>query len=199
MKTRISFPAAIAMSVLAASSSQAALVYSGLQNLSITNSFTSSYVDVDAGTSSPTVGTGWDIDAFFGGEAFGNNANFQPVRQTVDINSAIVRLNLGERVDASGIYATAAAGSSTHIGSGPSQFTSGVNGYLGFRLFDNSGAGPFFGWMQVNLSNTGDTGRIIDWVYDNSGIGVTVGLVPEPSGLLLIGLGGMIMVCRRRR
>lgn len=156
-------------------------------------------MDVDAVSSSSTQASGWDIDAFFGGEAFGNSANFQPVRQTTSISSNIVRLSLGDLVDGFDIYAAAAAGSSNHIGINPDQFASGVTGYLGFRLTDNNAAGPFYGWMRVNLSNTGEPGKIIDWVYDKTGAGITVGAIPEPSSLVLLGLGTSTLAFGRRR
>ena len=185
--------------VFTAAPGQAALVYSGFQNITVSTSFASTYVDVDAASSSPTQASGWDIDAFFGGEAFGNSANFQPVRQTTSVSSSIVSLNLGELVDSSDIFATAAAGSSDHIGINPGQLASGVTGYLGFKLIDNNAAGPFYGWMRVNLSNTGQPGQIIDWTYDNTGAGITVGAIPEPSSLALLGLGASIVAFRRRR
>jgi len=200
MKHSFLFPVALTILAVTTSVSPAAVLYSGLQNISVSNTFVNSvYVDVDAASSSPTQASGWDIDAFFGGEAFGNSANFQPVRQSVSISSAIVRLNLGDLVDSSDIYATAAAGSSTHIGINPDQFASGVTGYLGFSLIDNSAIGPFYGWMRVNFSNTGDTGTIIDWAYDNTGAGITVGTIPEPASCALFGIGAVGLVFRRRK
>ncbi len=184
----------------APASTHAAILYSGLQNIGITNSFTSVYVDVDAVSSGLTQATGWDLDAFFGGEAFGNSINFQPARQSVAVNSAILRLNIGAVVDSSRNYWNAEAGSSTHIGAGSGQFTSGAEGYLGFKLVDNSAAGPYFGWMRVNFSNAGGTGAIIDWAYENtSGTAITVGAIPEPTSVLLLGLGSVLCALRRRR
>ena len=196
MKKQLQILAAL---VITGTSGQAALVYSGFQNITVSTSFASTYVDVDGASSSPTQASGWDIDAFFGGEAFGNSANFQPVRLTTSVSSSIVSLNLGDLVDSSDIYATAAAGSSNHIGINPGQFASGVTGYLGFSLIDNNVAGPFYGWMRVNLSNTGQPGQIIDWTYENSGAGITVGAIPEPSSLAILALGASLLAFGRRR
>ncbi len=176
-----------------------AITYSGFQNITIGNTFGSVYVDVDQSSSSPTQASGWDIDAFFGGEAFGNSAAFQPIRQTVAVSSAIVRLNLGDLVDGTDIYASAPAGSSTHIGNSPGQFASGTQGYLGFRLTDNNAAGPFYGWMRVNFSNSGGTGAILDWAYETSGSGISVGAIPEPSALALASIGCATLLIRRRQ
>lgn len=187
------------LSALAAASSSAAIVYSGPQNLTISSTFDSLFLDVDGGVSggSPTVG--WDIEAFFGGEGFGNSENFQPVRQTVAVDSAIVRLEIGDIVDGSGIYAATFAGSDSHIGPGAGQFQSGVTGYLGFRMYTNDAEGPYYGWMRVNLSNTGENGTIIDWAYENTGASITVGAVPEPSALVFTMLSAGVVASRRSR
>lgn len=199
MKTASRLPGVLAVLSLATAASPAAILYSGLQNISVSNSFTSVYLDVDALTASLVETSGWDIDAFFGGEAFGNSPDFQPVRQTIANNSAIVRLYFGDVVDATDTYATTAAGSSTHIGNAADQFASGAEGYLGFSLTDNSNGGPYYGWMRVNFSNTGGSGTLIDWAYDNSGAPITVGAVPEPASITLLGVGAMALVFRRRK
>ncbi len=196
MKQQLLLLAALA---LPAASGHAALVYSGIQNISISSTFDSTYIDVDAATSGTSQNLGWDIDAFFGGEAFGNSASFQPVRTSTSVSSPVVSLELGDLVDAADFFAAAEAGSTTHIGPLPNQFATGVTDYLGFRLTTNTGAGPYYGWMQVNFSNTGSAGSIIDWAYDTSGAGITVGTIPEPSATALLGLATSITLLGRRR
>lgn len=199
MKTASRITVALATLAFATSSSPAAIIYSGQQNIIVSSSFTSVFVDVDALGTNASETPGWDIDAFFGGEAFGNSENFQPVRQTIANNSAIVRLYFGDIVDSTDTYASSFAGSSTHIGNAADQFASGVEGYLGFRLIDNGNAGPYYGWMRVNFSNTGGSGTIIDWAYESTGAAISVGAVPEPTAALLGGAGLLTFVFRRRR
>jgi hypothetical protein len=187
------------VSAMSSTMSSGVVLYSGFQNITISNSFTSVYVDVDGFSSSSSQASGWDVDTFFGGEAFGNSAAFQPVRLTTANNSAIVSLTVGEQVDGFDTYANVAAGSSTHVGSALNQFASGTQGYLGFRLTDNNAAGPYYGWMRVNFSNTGGLGAILDWAYETSGESITVGTIPEPTSYTLLGLGSIFLACRRRK
>ena len=99
MKHSSLIPAALAILAITTGASSAAVIYSGPQNISVTNSFSSVYIDVDALVAQSSETPGWDVDVFFGGEAFGNSPSFQPVRQTIANNSAIVRLYFGDIVD----------------------------------------------------------------------------------------------------
>lgn len=175
-----------------------AIVYSGELNIPISSTFDSTYLDVDAFSSVPAASLGWDIDAFFGGEAFGNSAAFQPARVSVGADTAILRLDPGAVVDVSLNYFNAAAGSSAHMGNGAGQFASGTEGYLGFSFTENDGNGPYYGWMRVVFSNAGGTGTIVDWAYDNTGAPISVGVVPEPSAMMLGGIGALALAFRRR-
>lgn len=196
MKTAFAF----LLPALLAATCPAAIVYSGLQNIPISSTFDSTFVDVDAATSSGTEAAGWDIEAFFGGEAFGNSPAFQPVRESTTNDSAILNLAPGITIGLEGTFAMSYAGSTTHIGSDPDQFQSGAAGYLGFRITPNDGVDPWYGWMRVIFSNTGEQGAIIDWAYDNSGAPITVGAVPEPSTALLLAVfTSFAAVSRRRR
>lgn len=196
MKTRSFLSALVAVQALAAFSTQAAIVYSGLKDFVITNDFSDLYLDVDAGTLVGAEAPGWDINFFFGGEGIGNSPAFQPVRISTAPDSKLVNLAPGATVGPSSVFGTGFNGSLTHVGNSPGKFNSGVEGYLGFRFTTNASAGPYYGWMRVVLSNTGSTGLIRDWAYDDTG---SLVVIPEVSyaTLPLICAGSMLL--RRRR
>lgn len=185
----------LATLALTASCGHSAILYGGMKNIPISNTFTSIFVDVDdlVGSGTPTQQPGWDIDAFFGGQGFGNSSTFQPARLSFSDSSAILNLTTGSTVDNALTYFNAAAGSSTHIGTNPGQFASGTEGFIGFKNGSN------FGWMRVRFSNTGGTGTIIEWAQELDGSAITVGVIPEPSSLALIALGGSLCIFRRNR
>jgi len=190
---------ALAVIFAAAASSQAAIVYSGLRDITVTTTFDGVYLDVDAGTTSGTETTGWDINPFFGGEGVANSPDFQPARTTIALDAPILNVALGSTVDGTLNFLTDFGGSDSHIGNGAGQFVSGSEGYIAFKFTPNDDSGTFYGWMRVALSNTGSTGVIRDWAYETSGSGITVGAVPEPSAFALLGLGAAGLLRRRRK
>lgn len=198
MKTRSFIASLIALQVLAVVPSQAAIVYSGLKDFTITTTFVGIYLDVDAGVLVAEEAAGWDINAFFSGEGIANSPAFQPVRMNLAVDSPVLNLSFGETVSGASVFAAGFAGSETHIGAGVNRFAAGNDGYIGFRLTTNASDGPFYGWMRLNLSNTGTTGLIRDWAYENTGTSISVGAVPEPSAFLT-GMLGLLGACLRRR
>ena len=77
-----------------------------------------------------------------------------------------------------------------------------TTGYAGMRLTD--GANVYHGWIQVsvtNYNNSGITGTLIDWAYDNTpGQAIQAAAVPEPSTAgLLFGAAAIYCLVRRRR
>ena len=202
MKTRSFLSALIAIQAVAAASSHAAIIYSGLKDFSISTSYDGVYLDVDGGNLVGIDAAGWDINPFFGGEGIANSPAFQPVRTSAALYAPVVSLAPGETVGATSVFGSGFNGSGdpvSHVGTGIGQFASGIEAYLGFKLITNESAGPYYGWMRVVFSNTGAAGLIRDWAYDNSGDSITISAVPEVSyaTLPLICAGSLIL--RRRR
>jgi hypothetical protein len=185
--------------VAMASASHAAIIASGLRDIVISSTFGGVYLDVDAGVLVAEEGAGWDINPFFGGEGIANSPAFQAVRLTVNVASPVLNLAFGQTVSGSSTFAAGYAGSDSHIGPGPSQFDSGGEGYIGFKLTTNANSGPYYGWIRLVLANDGSTGLIRDWAYDDSGSAITIGAIPEPSVPGLSILGATAFCFRRKR
>jgi hypothetical protein len=97
-------------------------------------------------------------------------------------------------------FALSDNGSSTHVGAGAGQFALNVPGYLGFTFRPAVGGPDHYGWLQIEIHNTGP-GKIISWAYENTpGASIEAGapVVPEPGALALLGLAGTGLTLRRR-
>jgi MYXO-CTERM domain-containing protein len=71
-------------------------------------------------------------------------------------------------------------------------------GYFGFRFNVASGA-VRYGWGEIDL-NAGSLkeGVVTTLVYDDTGASVTVGVVPAPGALAVLGVAGIVGSRRRR-
>lgn len=182
----------------------AAVIYSGLQDIPITVTFEGVYLDVDTGAIGGSEFSGWDINPFFGGQGIANSPLFQPIRTGTDYLDPYRNMTFGELIDAAASsYSLGEGGTDTsHLGAGSNQFHEAVDGYLGFQFTTNSSAGPFFGWMRLNLTPGTSTGLIRDWAYDNTGSPVFAGMTisaPEPCRMMLFLAGLLAMMARRSR
>lgn len=181
----------------------AAVIYSGPQNIAIPTGFDGIYINIDNGATGVSSFTGWDLNPFFGGAGIANSTAFQPARTGTDNDDPILRLTVGDLVDSSRFFSTGFGGSGDpdpHLGTGAGQFTSGQEGYFGFRFTTDSSSGPYYGWMHVLLTSNTSGGLIYDWAYDNTGSPITItGAVPEPGRAALLALGLLGCIARRRR
>ena len=77
-------------------------------------------------------------------------------------------------------------------------WSAGNIGYFGFKFKAASGAIQY-GWGELDL-NLGSIkeGVITKLVYDDTGAAVTVGAVPAPGALALLGVAGIVGARRRR-
>lgn len=149
---------------------------------------------------------GGDVNFLFGGEWITNDADqagtapsWQPVRDGTENSNTIVNLGLGAVVGPDSDYSAGYGGSTDQIA--PSQFTSGEKGYIGFSM-EVSGTSPVYGWMEVTLQDDNTPGVIHSWAYEDNGSPLRAGslvAIPEPSHSMLIALGLLVTVLRRRR
>lgn len=181
---------------------RAAIIYSGLQNIPIPTDFNGVFINVDTGAYGASAMTGWDINPFFGGAGIANSPSFQPARTSTANDAPIVRLSFSDFVDAGLNYSTGFGGSGdpvSHLGTDPGQFTIGDFGYFAFQLTTDNNDGPYYGWMQAIFTDASTVGSIVDWAYEDTGSPIAVGAAPEPSRSILLMLGFMGLLARRRR
>jgi hypothetical protein len=198
MKRLIAF---VILSFAIRHSANAAVIYSGLQDIAIPTNLTGIYINVDTMTSSGSAITGWDINPFFGGAGVANSSAFQPARLASGHLDPILRLNMGDVVGAALTYSSGFGGSGSptaHLGPAANQFQVSSEAYLGFRFTTDTSSGPYYGWMRLVFTNNTSGGLIKDWAYDDSGASLAAGAVPEPSRALL-GLCGLLALNLRRR
>lgn len=65
------------------------------------------------------------------------------------------------------IFASGESGSSTHVGIGPDQFALNMPGYMGFAFRTTTNGPDHYGWMELQINNTGP-GQIISWAHENN-------------------------------
>ena len=152
-----------------------------------------------AGSQPGTFDTAPWINPFQGGVFVASSGLFCPI---ITGSDQIVNVAGGSMIDSSQTYAPpAASGSTTHMGGSAGQFQPNTPGYIGFKMQTSPTSDTYYGWMQVSFNNVG-AGSILSYAYESSpGTGIVTGLiaVPEPSRAVLLLLGMMAAVLRRRR
>ena len=197
---------------------QAALIYSGVQNVSITGIISEGSVDtlsVDldfAGgmdLSLSYLGHKSSIETRFSNQVF-DGVNFVRTPTRFVGSTGTPGFGIADKLAAStavgpgsvfladngGIPPVTQAGISDAGG----QWAPGDTGYLGF-LFNPTGSQVLYGWGQVSVSGDGQTMTLVDWAYDNSGAAISAGVAaaPEPTSAVLCLLGAASLTLRRRR
>ncbi|MDA7882382.1 PEP-CTERM sorting domain-containing protein [Akkermansiaceae bacterium] len=220
MPTKLTQLTAFSLFAGFASSASAAIIKFENVDIPIPTTFIGVSLDLETGNSNTTSTAGQlggDVNFVFGGEWITNDADgtevtpsWQPVRvgtgTPTPVNNDLVRnLGLGEIVGPSSVFASGYGGSTGHIAAPPSPaapnetFEAGERGFIGFAL-ELPDTTIAYGWMEVTLQENDVDGVIHSWAFEDNGSPLAVGsVIPEPSHTLLIGLGLMASVLRRRR
>jgi MYXO-CTERM domain-containing protein len=204
--------AAIAASVAAAASANAAIVYSGVVNFACAVDIDGCYINVETNTLSNGPGAGvpgWDVNPYStsGGMNFFNSTGGGQMRRPGVTTGTAGNLALGTVIGAAGsfntgtgnVYGTTAA---TGLNGG---WTYGSENIIGFRFVAASGA-THYGWMRFAMGAAGSAGTamtrtVVDFAYEsvaNASIEAGAGAVPAPGALALLGVAGLAGARRRR-
>jgi hypothetical protein len=62
------------------------------------------------------------------------------------------------------------------------------------------GGQTHYGWLQVRAAELRTDVWIEEWAYESEpGVPIRAGAIPEPSGGVLVVIGGVLLMCRRRK
>jgi hypothetical protein len=199
--------------LMSAQRADAAVVYSGLENISVptTNGTGGIYLDLTkpgsffiptkggggAAEGLNTVLPGWDVNFYRGSATFTNALRWYYN------GGALAAFNGAHHVAAlgAGVMVDGSSALGTYQNMGPT-FTS-TTAFMGVEFF-NASNNPLFGWIRVTGGSTlGFPATIVDWAYEDSGAGILTGagIVPEPSSLALgcLAAGAAGLVAWRKR
>lgn len=182
---RAAYSAAATVAVAAAGSVEAAIVYSGVQDISI-NQFSSLNLNLDGDAYGDVLLKNY---VFGGGNYQGATVNFFPgklVTFSANSRAYVSALSAGSSIDSSTMGSF--VGSMAYGGANPNaQFNNASNAYLGLSFA--SGANLYYGWVRVSVNNAAGTFVVHDWAYENNGGGIAAGAVPAPGPLALLAAG----------
>ncbi len=198
-KNRVAYSlAAGAAASVAATSADAAIQYSGLQDLAIAQ-FSSQQLNLDGDAYNDILLKNY---VFGGGNYQGLYVNFAPGK-AVGFFSGFgyaSALEAGNLIDASTTSGGPFQASMAYGVNNPNAEFNNVDGaFIGVEFPIN--AMSHFGWIRVSIDNAAGTFVVNDWAYnDVPGEGLVAGQIPEPGtlGLLAAGAAGLAAMRRRR-
>ena len=182
---KLSIPSILITTLLAGFThpAEAAVIYSGLRDITIPTTFEGFYLDLDNGMVRTFETSGWDLNPFFGGAGLAHSPFFQPARVGANESDPVLNMNRGDLIDSSLFFLNDYGGSWNpvpHLGTSPGSFPVGGEAILGFQWTPNGSSNLWYGWMRVTFTNNVPGGQIHDWAYDNTGSGIQAGIVPVP-------------------
>ena len=193
---RASYALAAGAAAATAASADAGIVYSGAQDLAISQ-FSALNLNLDGDAYGDVLLQNY----VFGGSYMGASVNFAPGK-LVSFNagySYVSALSAGFSIDASSV-GPSFFGSMAYGAANPNaQFNNASNAYLGLSFA--SGANLYYGWVRVSVNQAAGTFIVHDWAYENSGAGIAAGAVPAPGalGLFAAGASGLGFLRGRKR
>jgi len=177
--------------------SQAAVVYSGVVNIAIPNTFAGVYLNMVTGltTTSGGLNVGMDFNPYQGGASMWQGPT--PVlpalpNRAVGVGTVASNLALNTLIDGTSPLVTTAYPSMAN-------FAVGAPGIFGIRLWDETAGAARFGWVRmIRGLNPSTPGTIVDYAFENTGAGLLAGVVPAPGALALLALAGVAGRGRKR-
>lgn len=199
LKKRLARHFAVAtVATAAVTAADAAVVYSGVVNHYIPSDAGGLYLNVVTGEINRVndyAVDGWDINLWSptGLSLYGNMAHFDG-GIAVEEPGMAANLGAGHAVDADQVF-----------GYGFDYYESqwnlnGEDNLFGFRFHHEGTGETHYGWGRLGFGNTVNDRYLVEYAYESRpGVGIAAGsLVPAPSALAMLGLGGVVAGRRRR-
>lgn len=201
LKTRLTQHFALAaVATVAVSSANAQIVHSGIVNLSVPTTTNGLYLNVVTGqTNLPAGGTGstvpgWDINPW-SSTGFGlfSPANPSGGAYVITSTSNAANMAFGALIGAANTY-----GSNGTTSIAQWNLNSDQN-LVGFRFFNEANSQIHYGWARFSFGSSVLTRTLVEYAYESTaGAAIGAGVVPAPSAMALLGLGGLVAGRRRR-
>ncbi len=178
-----------------AQNSEAAIVYSGVVNLTIPASTNGLYINVvngminEPGNTGGATVPGWDLNlwgssslSFFNPSTPSGGVYYTGGGTTVSVLAG------GETIDGSGTW-----------GSSNTQWNPTATGIVGFRFQNELTSQVHYGWGRI-VNNGSSDRQLVEYAYeDAAGVGIVAGAIPTPGSAALLAVGAAGLVGRRRR
>lgn len=201
LKTRLTQHFALAaVATAAVSSANAQIVHSGIVNLNIPATTNGLYLNVVTGqTNLPAGGTGstvpgWDVN-FWSSTGFGMFNPASPAGGVYVVTAPGFGANMafGAEIGAGNTY-----GSGTTSNIAQWNLNSDQN-LVGFRFFNEGNGQVHYGWARIAFGSAITSRTLVEYAFDATpGASIGAGVVPAPSAMALLGLGGLVAGRRRR-
>ncbi len=188
------FGAAAAAAVVVGSAN-AAIVHWADANLTIPNTIDGLYINVETratGSSGASV-AGWDINPYSSTSLTFFNATGSGIFRLPGATTPS-SVAFGTLIDSTGTYGAGAASTSSAVGA----WSLNASNYFGFRFVASDGQTKYaWGRFVIGAALNGADRMIAELAYEDSGAGISVGAIPAPGAVALLGLAGL--AGRRRR
>lgn len=191
----MAYSLAAGATAMAAGSTDAAIQYSGIQNISI-GLGNGQQLNLDGDAYDDILLKNY---VFSGGNYQGAYVNFFPGKM-VGFNAGlnyVSALSSGAVIDGSTVGYF--VGSMAYGANNPNaEFNNVTDAYIGLGF--PIGGVNHYGWVRVDVDNAAGNFVIKDWAYeDQAGVGITAGAVPEPGALSMLAAGATGLLAMRRR
>ncbi len=218
---------AVVAAAAAAGGADAGLVYSGIKNIAAPATTSGIYINLLTGASGTASATaGWHInpwnssslrmgtntptstspnnpDTYFLGLTPASSSSSGGRLIALNVGSTIAVTNSPSSMSASygWSYNDASSGAAVS-GTSATQFKLNSDNYFGVLSFQNS-TDYFIGWVRINIGASLTNRTIVDWFLSTGTTGspaatITVGTIPAPGALALLGVAGLVGARRRR-